>query len=194
MLILVSSSKKPLQHLFLKQSTIKELELENARLKQISSYEENVSMRKELSRVKFISYFSLIKMPFQLRTENANLRSGVQTKIQLKSALRSTVLAPDKSHMRSTMSHERSFIVRRGIFELLPVLSVRPFFVKIFLFNNFRFEKKSIAYNAYQTSYSRHCASSKRLKYRLQQFQQRLERQQQRLLYWLKSIVFWRNR
>ena len=35
------------------QSTIKELELENARLKQISSYEENVSMRKELARVKY---------------------------------------------------------------------------------------------------------------------------------------------
>ena len=57
---------------------------------------------------------------FKLKTENANLRSGVQTKIQLKSALRSTLA--DKS-IRSSIS-ERSFIVRRGIFELLPVLSV----------------------------------------------------------------------
>ena len=66
------------------------------------------------------SVLTLLTLYFKLKTENANLRSGVQTKIQLKSALRSTLA--DKS-MRSSIS-ERSFIVRRGIFELLPVLSV----------------------------------------------------------------------
>ena len=68
----------------------------------------------------FLTVLTLLTLYFKLKTENANLRSGVQTKIQLKSALRSTLA--DKS-IRSSRS-ERSFIVRRGIFELLPVLSV----------------------------------------------------------------------
>ena len=68
----------------------------------------------------FLTVLTLLTLYFKLKTENANLRSGVQTKIQLKSALRSTLA--DKS-IRSSIS-ERSFIVRRGIFELLPVLSV----------------------------------------------------------------------
>ena len=129
-----------------------------------------------------------------MRTENANLRSGVQTKIQLKSALRST-LAPDKG-LRSTMS-ERSFIVRRGIFELLPVLSVCLNFVLFislnfnffliftyYLFYLIRFARRSTASSVCPTSFYLHFASSKRLKSHLQP-------SQLRPVHWLQKQHCW---
>ncbi|CAG5096210.1 Oidioi.mRNA.OKI2018_I69.XSR.g14518.t1.cds [Oikopleura dioica] len=91
------------------QSTVKELEIENDRLKRLSNPDltDLQPLQDELQK---------------LKTENANLRSGVQNKIHLKSAIRS--MLTDQTLRRSSSS-ERSFIARRGIFELLPVLSVR---------------------------------------------------------------------
>ena len=108
----------------------------------------------------------------------------------------------DKTTLRSSIS-ERSFIVRRGIFELLPVLSVISrewfkiccdFFSETKVKVLFRFEKKSIEYKDFQTSFYPLWENNKKWKFHTVPFRRRLERLLPKLHFWWRNMAFLKNR
>lgn len=148
--------------------------MENARLKQISSYEENVSMRKELARVQIIHLKIGDITDLQFSCEQKTPTCVAVSRPRFSSN------RPCALHWHQTSHFGRPCQSARSLSDAVFLNCCRFYrfvwlqLVRFLLCQSNRFVRRSTAYNVCPTNYYPHFASSKRLKSHSLPFRPRL--------------------